>query len=211
MRSRHECTDLKVDLENRLCGALAQWLETYPSDFVAPPTYALLKPFLENLILSSWVAHYAVEMLPTLKLISERTTAEGSWVLPDTDDSAAGLMSRKQSLAPSLASSAAPSSKKRLSALMDEGEASSTGLSLRGRSVSDAGTSNTADSSERTSGTGGSQVAFGRKLARDKSHGHSFSLLDYSNVIGEAPEDAIAIQITRLTWDIFAEIKVRSL
>jgi hypothetical protein len=142
-----------------------------------------------------------------LKLISESMTPEGPWALPDTDDPVTGLMSRKQSLAPSLASSSAAVSiqQKRLSTLTAE-DSSTSALSSRNRSISDVGTTGTADSSDRTSASAPARE--GRKLAKERPSGQSFSLLDYSNVIAEAPEEAIAVQITRIAWDVFADIKV---
>ncbi|GAA6032824.1 hypothetical protein JCM8097_000814 [Rhodosporidiobolus ruineniae] len=69
----------------KLCGVLSTWLNNYPGDFTAPSTFGLLQPFLESLLPrgATWVAHYALELVPLLAPISAMSDPESSWALPD--------------------------------------------------------------------------------------------------------------------------------
>lgn len=72
-------------MAHRLCGVLSTWMQNYPGDFTAPSTFGILQPFLESLLPrgATWVAHYALELVPLLAPISVLSDPESSWALPD--------------------------------------------------------------------------------------------------------------------------------
>ncbi|GAA5976797.1 hypothetical protein JCM11641_000874 [Rhodosporidiobolus odoratus] len=123
--SRHKTDPLLSRFgQMKLCGVLATWMQTYPGDFTAPTTFGLLQPFLEGLLPrgATWVAHFALELVPLLSPISAMGDPESSWALPDKPLDAPftagafspqipGMPLRRPSLAPSYdsASSLAPS------------------------------------------------------------------------------------------------------
>lgn len=116
-RCRFELARL-LNASSRLCAALVAWLDQYPGDFVAPATFALLKPFLESLVITVHVAHYAIELLPLLTGVSRMHDPESTWALPDRVDTEMAFSSptphtaqdRKMSLVPSLTSTRSGSS-----------------------------------------------------------------------------------------------------
>lgn len=60
-------------------------MQNYPGDFTAPSTFGILQLFLESLLPrgATWVAHYALELVPLLAPISALSDPESSWALPD--------------------------------------------------------------------------------------------------------------------------------
>ncbi|SGY30509.1 BQ5605_C002g01159 [Microbotryum silenes-dioicae] len=238
----------------KLCGTLSVWFTVYPGDFSAPATSALLQPFLEGLLPSgaTWVAHYAVDMLPKLADVSRMNDPESTWALPDkrldsvepTDDSvpfpsvgqtpAAGRQPSAESRTSRLdkgieslrrsneshSSINSPSShlelpaSNRLSDLTPP-PSSSASEPTRERTDSETPTIATLDTSagdtnsinnDSIGSTTGSSTSW-----RKRPSSLILTLLDASNALMDVSEEAIATQITRLTWMSFADITPRDL
>ncbi|GAA98387.1 uncharacterized protein L969DRAFT_46314 [Mixia osmundae IAM 14324] len=67
----------------RLCSVLADWLEYYPGDFTSVRVRALIKPFLEGLVLQAYVSRYAIELLPMLRKLEDADDLDNYWACPD--------------------------------------------------------------------------------------------------------------------------------
>lgn len=213
------------DLSYRLCGILSTWMQTSPGDFAAPTTFGLLQPFLESLLPrgATWVAHYAFELVPLLAPISSIPDPESGWAIPDktADDSPSlspvtprpPLPERRPSHAASYASSssfapARPDAGQAASLVPSSTASGSADLvsydgtpMSRQHTSSDVGTVETQASS---AGTGASAEALTRTMPS------SAMLVDLSNAILEMREQDIATQITRITWQAFSGMTVRS-
>lgn len=214
----------------RLCGVLSTWFLTYPGDFTAPTTYAVIDKFVNDIIPNgqTWVAHYATELHHRLKEVRTMHDPEASWALPDKsiDDTPLlgadpspvdGVGSRRPSAAPSMesASSHAPSQRPwdsvdglgRLSVPGSTAPSSAPSDprgGLNRRRGSDAGTVGTVESTE-TSGRGSVKSKGGGGA------GASSVLLELSNTLMDIPEERIALQITRIAWQAFAMMTPRDL
>ncbi|BGP12723.1 hypothetical protein JCM10213_008861 [Rhodosporidiobolus nylandii] len=84
--SRHKTDPLLSRFgQMKLCGVLSTWIQNYPGDFTAASTFGLLQPFLESLLPrgATWVAHFALELVPLLSPISAMSDPDSSWALPD--------------------------------------------------------------------------------------------------------------------------------
>ncbi|KAI5476353.1 RAS guanyl-releasing protein 1 [Pseudohyphozyma bogoriensis] len=198
----------------KLCGVLATWFSYYPGDFSAPSTKGLLQPFLESLLPrgATWVAHYAVELLPILE---DRTAAgdpELAWALPDKpSDNApsAGAYLRRPSVAPSYDSTT--------SSQLDSHDGSRSRLSFPSSSGGQNDLSSTTsppysfDSRPRSASDVDSSGAISSSSSRRAKQTADSVLLDLSNALLELPEDVIAQQITRLAWKAFATMTPRDL
>jgi len=68
---------------------LMSWLETYPGDFVHPSTLTALKAFNSLMISVTWLLHYAMEIIPIIKMLGRMTDEDVGWALPDTTDESA--------------------------------------------------------------------------------------------------------------------------
>ncbi|GAA5861524.1 hypothetical protein JCM1840_005398 [Sporobolomyces johnsonii] len=216
----------------KICGVLSTWLQNYPGDFTSPTTFGVVQPFLDSLLPrgATWVAHYALELIPLLASISAQSDPDGAWALPDKpltevnlptstgDPVRPALAQRRPSLAPSYdsTSSIAPSTHMQapgmhrgaLSVPGSVGTADSSGphaSSLSPRPASEAGTLDTQDSSEQSQSFGGSSSSL-----RTKNPTTSM-LVDVSNAIMELREEDIATQITRLAWKLFGGMTPRDL
>ncbi|GAA5920776.1 hypothetical protein JCM1841_004185 [Sporobolomyces salmonicolor] len=216
----------------KICGVLSTWMQNYPGDFTSPTTFGVVQPFLESLLPrgATWVAHYALDLLPLLASISAQSDPDGAWALPDKPLTEVNLPTstgdpvrpapapRRPSLAPSYdsTSSIAPSTymqasgmhRAALSVPGSVGTADSSGphaSSLSPRPASEAGTLDTQDSSEQSQSFGGSTASL-----RSKNPTSSM-LVDVSNAIMELREEDIAMQITRLAWKLFSGMTPRDL
>lgn len=185
---------------------------------------------------ATWVAHYAIELIPLLSALPQMSDPEASWALPDRPIDGASAVTppstarlppeRRPSLAPSYdstASSMAPDSfdgsSSRLSVPASTTTNSSQGTDAattppttvvhspqegRHRTSSDAGTIDTVDSNDPArsfnSSSNGSSWKKGIPAAS--------TLLDLSNALMELPEDVVAVQITRIAWEAFADMTV---
>ncbi|GAA5835240.1 hypothetical protein JCM11251_006655 [Rhodosporidiobolus azoricus] len=251
----------------KLCGVLSTWMTHYPGDFTSPSTFSLLQPFLESLLPrgATWVAHYALELVPLLAPISAMADPESSWALPDKplnepEEEGEELVTphsnpqqqprpsvprRRPSLAPSYdsSSSLAPSSSLPLSQSVSRlsipgsvdttDTSASTGASpvLSGNThshsphpASEAGTLDTQDSTDAFSGPptsasggvaggsdslGSSSGALGRTAVG--RYPNSAVLVDVSNAVLEMREEDVAMQITRIAWEMFGGMSPRDL
>lgn len=217
-------------LVHRLCGVLSTWLQAYPGDFTAPATFSILQPFLTGLLPRgfTWVAHYAIELVPLLSALPQLRDPEASWALPDRplEDGATRISAslpseaRRPSLAPSYDSVASNSPSQPESSVDDNSvklsvpsintESSSTPPTTavspregRVRTDSDAATEDTADSSDPAKSIQSSSSSSWKRSVPSAS-----TLLDLSNALIEIPEDVIAIQITRIAWEAFIDMTV---
>ncbi|GAA6019171.1 hypothetical protein JCM11491_001401 [Sporobolomyces phaffii] len=216
----------------KICGVLSVWMQSYAGDFSAPATFGVLSPFLHSLLPSgaTWVAHYALELIPLLPAISAQSDPDASWALPDHDhdhDHDLGTPielppppnsgSRRPSIAPSYASSG---SNTNLSVAPPPG-----GSPLERRSPhpgSDAGTLDTQDSGDHqsfgttTSGGGAPSTFLSSRPPRAGGGLHAnaaaaLALVEVSNMVMEMREEDVALQITRLAWDMFGGMTPRDL
>ncbi|KNZ61867.1 hypothetical protein VP01_1348g5 [Puccinia sorghi] len=73
----------------RIGHVLMSWLETYPGDFVHPSTLTTLKAFNSLMISVTWLLHYAMEIIPIIKMLGRMTDEDVGWALPDTTDESA--------------------------------------------------------------------------------------------------------------------------
>lgn len=194
---------------SRLCGVLSTWVQTYPGDFAGRATFHILQTFLDGLLPrgATWVAHFAIELIPLLTRIQRMDDPETAWALPDElltepPPEQQTASSRRQSLAPSFESTSSAALSSGLPAPLGIDSIESD-LSQHKRRSSETGTMATTDSAGRTrSVTSGPE----RREGKGTQMG---LLLEYSNALLELPEDAVAIQISRLAWDTFSEITVR--
>ncbi|GAA5887683.1 hypothetical protein JCM6882_001495 [Rhodosporidiobolus microsporus] len=272
--SRHKTDPLLSRYgQMKLCGVLSTWMTHYPGDFTAPSTFSLLQPFLESLLPrgATWVAHYALDLVPLLAPISAMADPESSWALPDKPldehDDGEGTFPlspkdatprppiplRRPSLAPSFdsSSSLAPSSQplsKSVSRLSVPGSVDTTdtsagvspalGPSAGGggggsghspRPASEAGTLDTQDSTDAFSGPalggggggggggagsgslGSSSGAGGLGRSAIGKYPSSAVLVDVSNAVMEMREEDVALQITRIAWEMFGGMSPRDL
>lgn len=207
---------------------LSTWFLTYPGDFTAAPTYAMIHKFVNDIIPNgqTWVAHYATELHHRLRDVRTMIDPEASWALPDKslDDtpqlgpvpSPLNAGTRRPSVAPSMESASSLAYSQRAGDSIDGyGRLSvpgstapssipsdpKAGPGAHGRRGSDAGTIATVESvdtgrgSVKSKGTGGAQGL----------------LLELSNTLMDVPEERIALQITRIAWQAFAEMSPRDL
>ena len=209
----------------RLSHVLAMWMESYPGDFASPSAYYPLQGFLERMLLSSWVSHYAVELLPLLKPIAREPDPDEGWALPEqgmedleldsavrqaitaqTDPSAKSIASSKMTKSNSRKSlfSVTDSFDDRDSAPGTPVESSFRSNANRQRGVSDAGTHDSAGSSSHHKPSSG--------LPRRAGQSQVYSnLADMSNAVSDFDSKMIALEITRIAWEIFASISVSTL
>lgn len=185
---------------------LSTWFQAYPGDFTGRATFESLQSFLESLLPrgATWVAHYAIELIPLLKSVSRMDDPDTSWALPDESlippppETVVEGERRRPSLVPSFESSGgAPTPRLGGTEAFNPAFDSSSFPPLR-RRESDTKTSGTGDSTER------------RREGKDGKATQMGLLLEYSNtlLLEGSSEDMIATQITRLAWDAFSEITV---
>ncbi|GAA5922388.1 uncharacterized protein JCM15063_003286 [Sporobolomyces koalae] len=207
----------------KICGTLSIWMQSYPGDFSAPSTYGLLSPFLHSLLPNgaTWVAHYALELIPLLPAISSQPDADSSWALPDKDvealpvrpspaDSPSDSRSRRPSMAPSYDSAASRDQTDRAATLsippVYDGS-SALPPSFSPRPASDAGTFDTQDSGDHSQGLSASASS----SLRPRISAGAFGLIEVSNMVMDMREEEVALQITRLTWEMFGGMTPRDL
>lgn len=196
-------------------------MQNYPGDFVAAATFGILSPFLQSLLPSgaTWVAHYALELIPLLPSVSAQSDPETSWALPDkaTEDSPQhspndskqrsslpyDLENRRPSIAPSYESSGSQNASPHPTSLSvpmsNEGSNQSTSP-LSPRPGSDAGTLDTQDS--------GDQGPSSTSSLRARGGPNATALVEISNMVMEMREEEVALQITRLAWEMFGGMTV---
>lgn len=224
-RVRPSRTDVAVS-SGRLCGVLATWLQVYPGDFTAPATFNLLHPFLEGLLPrgATWVAHYAIELVPLLSSVATMSDPEGSWAIPDKSlvepepEPLPTNHPRRPSLVPSFDSSSSMAPSQHLDSVDGNQSRLSVPTSSSMQTESASPTSNLSSEVSRTSqsnsdaGTMDSndQKAFGSSggSRRGTAASAGSTLLDLSNALLELPEDLVAMQITRIAWEAFTEMTV---
>jgi hypothetical protein len=210
----------------RLCQVLAKWIQTYPGDFVGHTTFNSLRTFLESLVPSTWVAHYAIELLPLLHDVSRTSDPDKAWALPDPRDYFAPAEHGKSSLAPSLDSASVSSSSASMTIetppppagshlhvpvtpTMSESSSHSSNSAemIRAKKQPSGGRLRShSDAADTDPGTSTHSSSGSRKLAKQPA---SFGLADVSHSILEIPDDLLAQQIARLAWAIFVDIRVR--
>jgi hypothetical protein len=211
----------------RLCQVLTSWLQTYPGDFVARPTFNLLRTFLESLVSWPWVAHYAIELLPMLNTVSRCSDADRVWALPDPEDDLASAERVKGTFAPSLDSASLsstsitldtpppPPSNSRLHvpltpAMSESSSHSSTSSSaemFRATKKQPSGRRLRSHSDADTDPSSSVHSSTGKKFSRQPAYG----LSDVSQAVLEVPDEVLAKQIARLSWTIFVDIRPRDL
>ncbi|MBW0490071.1 hypothetical protein O181_029786 [Austropuccinia psidii MF-1] len=225
----------------KICHSLMTWVETYPSDFVKPTTLKILKAFTTLMLSTVWLLHYGVEILPMTKAIPNMTDEDSGWALPDITDQSLvekslESLSRLQSISiqvpgnqksndlvhvqsspiaphtthgskqeseileskPILNESASPITN------LDSSKASQNAHSIDGKSIDNPQSTIESCANEMT-----------RRPLTSSSHlepRNELKLLhDYANQLLNIPEELIALQITRLEWNIFSEMKPRHL
>lgn len=204
----------------RICGVLSVWMQNYPGDFSGSSTFALLSPFLQSLLPSgaTWVAHYALELIPLLPSISAHSDPESSWALPDKDVIYSPIPAstvpkeespgqRRPSVAPSYDSSNSQSmgaAATTLSVPLSRDGSGPPPSSLSPRPASEAGTLDTQDSGGDSQGFGTSSTA----SSRLRSGTNVVGLIEASNIVMEMREEDVALQITRLAWEMFGGMTV---
>lgn len=232
--AEHASTDplLCRAVQMKLCAGLVGWLEHYPGDFIGSATQFVLSRFIESVTQLSWLAQYTSEIREHLRQFSRWQDLESAWALPDHKSDPGEpihatypesvMPDRRPSLVPSLTStystaSPAPSvttpnyeqqSTPFTPTLSSDADMAShqsdlkSGLllSTRGRSYSDAGTN---ASSEVSQGA----VSAPYLASRESTRRHA-SLIEASNLVIDTPVDKLALQIMRLSWDIFARMTV---
>ncbi|GAA5908125.1 uncharacterized protein JCM6883_004123 [Sporobolomyces salmoneus] len=199
----------------KICGVLSIWMQNYPGDFSAPSTFAILSPFLQSLLPSgaTWVAHYALELIPLLSSISTQSDPEASYALPDkdvpdsprrspTDPKLELPAGRRPSIAPSYDSSNSQNATNLSIPMSNDGSGSQTSTLLT-RTPSDAGTLDTQDS--------GDQAQMSTTSLKLKGGIGASALIEFSNMIMEMREEEVALQITRLAWEMFGGMTPRDL
>lgn len=188
---------------------LSTWFQAYPGDFTGRATFDGLQAFLESLLPrgATWVAHYAIELIPLLKSVSRMDDPETSWALPDESlispppEAFVEGERRRPSLVPSFESSGgAPTPRIAETEYFTPAFESSPFPPLRRR-----------ESETKAHGSGETKER--RREGKDAKANQMGLLLEYSNTLLEVSlsEEAIAVQITRLAWDAFAEITVSRL
>lgn len=202
-----------TDKHARLCGVLSTWFQAYPGDFTGSSTFYILQSFLDGLLPrgATWVAHYAIELIPLLNSVSKMEDPETSWALPDeslTEPLPEPVyIARRPSLAPSYESthSTAPSTNQVFNTMnFIPSFSDSISISSEAKGSSDASTIATVESFGWTNSLGS-----GMEQRRDGKVGTQMgNLLEFSNALLELPEEVIAVQITRIAWDAFSEITV---
>ncbi|GAA5869990.1 hypothetical protein JCM16303_001864 [Sporobolomyces ruberrimus] len=207
----------------KICGVLSVWMQNYPGDFSGSSTFALLSPFLQSLLPSgaTWVAHYALELIPLLPSISAHSDPESSWALPDKDVIYSPIPAstvpkeespgqRRPSVAPSYDSSNSQSmgaAATTLSVPLSRDGSGPPPSSLSPRPASEAGTLDTQDSGGDSQGFGTSSTA----SSRLRSGTNVVGLIEASNIVMEMREEDVALQITRLAWEMFGGMTPRDL
>lgn len=191
-------------------------MQNYPGDFSASSTFGILSPFLQSLLPNgaTWVAHYALELIPLLPSISNQIDPEASWALPDKDVAASPdisardaklevSQSRRPSIAPSYDSANSQNAANLSVPLSNDGSMAQSAV-LSPRTASDAGTFDTQDSGDQGQSLGASSSSSVRPRG---GLGASF-LIDVSNMVAEMREEEVALQITRLAWEMFGGMTV---
>lgn len=165
----------------------------------------MLQSFLSSIILTPWTAHYA-ECVTDALSIATMDEVEGPWALPDlADGEESPVMTRSKSFAGSLASN--NTSVVTVSSMERSQSAPSVANSptvsfKRPRGLSDAETNS---SNEHA---GGGMAKSSSKYTSALRRVHEDPLVGISTELSNAAEYHIAVQITRLTWDIFRNISV---
>lgn len=207
-------------------------MELYPGDFHAPPTLGALRHFLEKLVLCSWVTHYTVELLPLLRTAGRTPDKESAWALPndlETDvgtktepdrsnlNGASGISTYRESTTnnsevsddQSIGSSYHKIDTEDLHGLAPQisneggsGSSISASTSINRSSGQDFSTleTSTSDITEHKN-----KPSIGSRRSSAKT---TPTLVEYSTALGGAREDAIALEITRITWENFITIQV---
>ncbi|GAA5991101.1 hypothetical protein JCM5350_006663 [Sporobolomyces pararoseus] len=204
----------------KICGVLSVWMQNYPGDFCAPSTFGLLSPFLQSLLPSgaTWVAHYALELIPLLPSISAQIDPESSWALPDKDvpssprssSDPANLevpSSRRPSIAPSYDSSNSQNAAKFSVPTANDSPMNAHSSALSPRPASEAGTVDTQDSGDQVASFGASSTS----SLRARPPLSASALIEVSNMVMEMREEEVALQITRLAWEMFGGMTPRDL
>ncbi|GAA5949678.1 hypothetical protein JCM3765_002751 [Sporobolomyces pararoseus] len=204
----------------KICGVLSVWMQNYPGDFCAPSTFGILSPFLQSLLPSgaTWVAHYALELIPLLPSISAQTDPETSWALPDKDvpssprhspDSSnlEAPSSRRPSIAPSYDSSNSQHAANLSVPTATDSPINAHSSALSPRPASEAGTLDTQDSEDQVASYGASSTS----SLRPRPPLSASALIEVSNMVMEMREEEVALQITRLAWEMFGGMTPRDL
>lgn len=187
----------------------------YPGDFTAPATFNLLQPFLDDLLPrgATWVAHYAIELVPLLGTVPSMTDPEVSWAIPDKPMEDPILVPgvegpRRPSLVPSFGSESSTAPSHFFDSLSLEGHQSRLSVP----SIPVPADANATNLSLLEGQRGSAAEAGGTNLQEPKlsrTPNFSSTLLELSNALTELPADSIATQITRVAWEAFAEMTVR--
>lgn len=249
----------------KICHVLMSWIETYPGDFVNPATLNVLMAFNSLMLSVTWLLHYAVEIMPMIKLIGTLRDEDAGWALPDkTEDSVVEKVSSSiNKLYRTLAVVSPRARRSTLSASTEEQFLPSTphtGKSNDDHPPSDSSPhvdafSTAIFSNEQVNSTAASSpvVAMNTNSLQDRHYpkvpnGDSADpsapaepvenfqisnlplkttatssthqsdqksehriLLECSNLLLSIPNECIALQITRLEWNIFSQMKPRHL
>ncbi|KAG0150260.1 hypothetical protein CROQUDRAFT_88295 [Cronartium quercuum f. sp. fusiforme G11] len=211
----------------KICHVLMTWVETYPGDFVKPTTLTVLKAFNTLILSATWLLHYAVEILPMSKAIGQMVDEDAGWALPDTTDESTvedllqHLTRLKAALAPALPRAALGlesehSPTDELSKLDPELNTTLTDATSTSFRRAEEESRARMPNKLRETTHNDTQSSLGLKSTASSSlqvdpKAESKSLLEHSNLLISLPDELIALQITRLEWDIFAEMKPRHL
>ncbi|GAA6063004.1 hypothetical protein JCM10212_002645 [Sporobolomyces blumeae] len=216
----------------KICGVLSIWMQNYPGDFSSPSTYGILAPFLQSLLPSgaTWVAHYALELIPLLGPIAAQSDPDLSWALPDRAVDSSPMLqassstgkqvaepveqpARRPSIAPSYDSANSQNLGSQGTNLSIPGSTPQTtenspvpSNSLSPRPQSEASTLDTEDSGEHSQGMSGSNPSL-----RPRGGPGAVALIEISNMVMEMREEEVAQQITRLAWEMFGGMTPRDL
>ncbi|KAH8927879.1 ras GEF [Atractiella rhizophila] len=224
-------------VQMKLCDCLHFWISNYPGDFSGPSTFRMLKTFLTRIFNEgiTHVIHYALSIFPFLPYVKRLSDPESSWGLPDfiepddfpNDDMFSSGPPRKQS-ATSLATTEVSVSSSPLQG-HGSGSGSLTHLTVPSTSNADASAQSSRvsnatpgttpkppfvgnrDRSASDAPTYDTQSSDRSKRGFSMMRSETLNMMDIANYILDVPEDAIAEQISRLTWMSFENIKPRDL
>lgn len=187
----------------RICHILLVWTETYPGDFGQPQPLDLLGQFRRRMFEDSWTIHLGVELVRLLKGIPDIFDPETSWALPMSTETLCDtpepprpvtcppsnvVINKAKETPPSQETTPKPTEDKR-------GSSPRVPPFLRSRSGSDAYSAGGSGTRSLPSTAGTAKIG-------------GQTLLDFSNHLLLVAADEVALQISRLEWDIFADIKV---
>lgn len=212
--------------QQKLCSVLSTWIKTYPSDFTGPATLSLLQPFLEGLLPcgATWVAHYALALLPIASGLRDTTDLDAAWALPDKSIQPQQAMGPFEELArrsPSFSRShtsdhSAPPSRSSKVSLDSLSELYSSPVTAQTTSISSTPSRSPVPPSARDSNAPtfeSNDVSAASLSSASESFGGrrkeaSLTMLEISNALTELSETVIAEQITRIASSAFTEMTV---